>query len=101
MSERRGTQRKPVDVFFNKYLGGHPHLCRALDVSESGMQVVVLSEPDGAMESFPMELRLPGDTKTLWLWGRCVRRRDRKQAIEFVGLSEATRRRIETFVRAA
>jgi hypothetical protein len=88
-------------VFFNKYLGGHPHLCRALDLSPTGMQVVVLSEPDGAMDSFPLELRLPGDQKTLWLWGRSVRRSDRKQAIEFVGLSEAARRRIARFVQAA
>jgi len=101
MSERRGKRRRSVDVFFNKYLGGHPHLCRAVDVSETGMHVVVLSEPDGAMESFPMELRLPGDSQTLWLWGRCVRRKDRKQAIEFVGLSDETRHRIECFVRAA
>ena len=63
MSERRRTDRRPVDVFFNKYLGGHPHLCRTLDLSENGMRIVVLSEPDVSTESFPMELRLPGDNK--------------------------------------
>ena len=101
MSERRRTRRKAVDVFFNKYLGGEPHLCRTLDVSENGMQIVVLSEPDIPVDSFPLELRLPGDDKTLWLFGRCVRRTDRRQSVEFVGLSDHARVRLQSFLEAA
>lgn len=84
MSERRRHTRKPVDLFFNKFLNGHPYLCRAVDLSEKGLLAVTYTEPDVAAESFPLELRLPGQKRSLWMWARTVRRSPKRHAIEFL-----------------
>jgi hypothetical protein len=98
MEERRRHPRKPVDVFLNKFIGGYPHLCRVLDVSEGGIQLMALGEPETRMESFPLELRLPGERATFWLWARRVARRGRREALELVSSSEEDRQRLARFV---
>jgi len=93
------SHRKPVEVFFNQYVGGYPHLCRAVDISKSGVQAVTLSrQPDTHLRSFSLELRLPGEKQTFWLWARQVRKSGRTMALEFVGVSQEDERRIEHFV---
>jgi len=98
MSERRENPRKPVEVFFNKYVGGYPHLCRALDISRTGVQAVNLGQPETHMQSFSLELRLPGEKGTFWLWARRVRSEGRREALEFVATSPEDEHRLERFV---
>src|SRR5689334_19702580 len=76
-AERRTVDRRSADLFFNKFLDGHPFLCRTLDVSERGALVETFAEPASAATRFPVELRVPGGKQTLWLWARCVRRTGR------------------------
>jgi hypothetical protein len=101
MSERRVSGRQEIDFFFNKYLGGYPHLCRSVDLSSSGILADAINEPNIGGESFPIELRLPGDSQTLWLWGRKVRQKGRRQAIRFVNLTEDDERRIARYLAVA
>lgn len=101
MSERRVSSRQSIDFFFNKYLGGHPHLCRSVDLSSTGILADAINEPKIGGESFPIELRLPGDSHTLWVWGRRVRQKGRRQAIHFVNLSEDDGRRISRYLQVA
>jgi hypothetical protein len=82
MDERRKSPRKALSFYFNKYIAGHPYLCRALDISLEGIQAVTLSEPETRFESFPVEIRLPGEPETLWLWAKRVRRSGKREVLE-------------------
>lgn len=95
MSERRHHQRKQVDLFFNKFLDGHPYLCRALDLSEKGLLAVTYTEPEVRAESFPLELRLPGQKRSIWVWARTVRRTAKQHAIEFLRMDARDRRDLD------
>ncbi|MCA9628103.1 MAG: PilZ domain-containing protein [Myxococcales bacterium] len=100
MSERRASTRRPLDVYFNKYLDGQPHLCRSVDLSRTGMRALRLSEPNTSLDAFPVELQLPGDPESLWIWARAVRSDAADQGLEFVGIDAADRQRIDRFLAA-
>ncbi|HEY5956224.1 MAG TPA: PilZ domain-containing protein [Polyangiaceae bacterium] len=100
MSDRRKHPRKQVDLFFNKFLDGHPYLCRAIDLSEKGLLAVTYSEPEVAAGSFPLELRLPGQKRSLWVWARTVRRTAKQHAIEFLRLDPRDRRDLDYHLSA-
>lgn len=94
MLERRSSERKPFDVYFNKFLDGYPYLCRGVDVSAKGILVETFAEPNVHADRFPLELRLPEDDETLWLWARPVRSEGTRQALEFVSLSAPAQRKL-------
>jgi hypothetical protein len=100
MFDRRRRQRTGIDFFFNKYIGGYPHLCRAVDISANGIRAVVINEPATAPDAFPLELRVPGDSRIYWLWGRRVRSRGRVQSIEFTSVGPDDAHRLELLLRA-
>ncbi len=101
MRNRRQSPRKQFDVFFNKYLDGHPYLCRAVDLSPDGMMAVTHVEPTVQNDSFPVEIRFPGEPSSLWLWARTVRREGERQAMEFLGLGRGERRKLERCLAAS
>jgi len=101
MAERRSQARKGVDMYFNKFLSGYPYLCRCLDISLGGALVETYAEPDIAPERFPVELRLPGDDQSLWLWARRTRVSGSRQAFAFVNLSASVRQRLRRCLAAA
>jgi hypothetical protein len=94
MNERRNCRRKTLDLFFNKFLNGHPYLCRTIDVSPKGVLAVTYTEPDTQAESFPVELRLPNSHESLWLWAKTVRWTGRQQAMKFVRVGRRDRARL-------
>jgi hypothetical protein len=96
MSERRHHPRQQVDLFFNKFLDGHPYLCRAVDLSTKGLLALTYSEPEVRAESFPLELRLPGQKRSLWVWARTARRNERHHAIEFLRIDPKDRKALVT-----
>ncbi|HEX2732657.1 MAG TPA: PilZ domain-containing protein [Polyangiaceae bacterium] len=100
-AERRTVDRRSADLFFNKFLDGHPFLCRTLDVSERGALVETFAEPASAATRFPVELRVPGGKQTLWLWARCVRQTGRLQALEFVSMSPPAERHLKRWLERA
>jgi hypothetical protein len=99
MPDRRHAQRLPFDVFFNKFLDGHPYLCRAVDISETGILCDVFTEPETHHESFPLELRLPDDQRTLWVWGRRIRSAGKREAIRFLALHTDDRAVLDDYLR--
>lgn len=101
MNERRRHPRQPVDLFFNKFLNGHPYLCRAVDLSEKGLLAVTYTEPEILAESFPLELRLPGQKRSLWMWARTVRRSRKRHAIEFLRMDPRDRRALDSHLGVA
>ena len=96
MTDRRRHPRLRVDLFFNKFLDGHPYLCRAVDLSEKGLLAVTYTEPEIFAESFPLELRLPGQKRSVWVWARTVRRTTKGHAIEFVRMDPRDRRDLDS-----
>lgn len=44
--ERRTAPRTPAQVYFNKYIDGQPYLCETVSVSETGMLLRRIAEPD-------------------------------------------------------
>lgn len=101
MSERRTQARKPVDLYFNKFLNGYPYLCRCVDLSMGGALVETYAEPEVEQERFPIELRMPGERESMWLWARRTRVAGSRQAFTFVNLSRSVNRRLRRCLAAA
>ena len=94
MNERRRCNRLNLDLFFNKFLNGHPYLCRTLDVSRTGLLATTFTEPRDQPETFPVELRLPNSQESLWLWARTVRRSGHYQAMKFEKMGRRERAKL-------
>lgn len=98
MSERRQNLRLPVEIFFNKYIGGLPFLCRARDLSASGALADTFVEPSGDCQSFAVEIKLPAVSKPIWAWARMVRRVGGCQALRFLAIGAEDRRTLDRFL---
>ena len=94
MDERRRSERLNLDLFFNKFLNGHPYLCRTLDVSPSGILATTFTEPTRQPERFPVELRMPESNESIWLWAKSVRRSGHQQAMTFEKLGRKDRAKL-------
>ena len=105
--DRRQSPRQRVDLLFNKYIDGYPHLCRILDVSEGGLLLARVNEPKVEREFYPVEIGLlePESVETpkrVWLWAKQVWSDDGRQALRFVGIEERDKRALrEMLTRAA
>jgi hypothetical protein len=99
MTDRRAAGRRPIEILFNKYVDGHPQLCRVTDLSRDGMLATRLGGPLREPEAFAIELRLPGDGQVIWAWARSVWRRGRQEAVRFVAIERDDARRIDRFLR--
>jgi hypothetical protein len=70
--ERRENQRRPVDLLVNRFLNGYPYLCRATDISRTGMRIVPLLEPSNAPRYMGLQFQLPGTEDVLTASGEAV-----------------------------
>lgn len=95
MNERRRSNRVNVDLFFNKFIDGHPYLCRTLDVSPSGVLAWTFTEPSSQAGTFPLELRLPGTKDSMWIWAKTVRWSGHLQAMKFEKLGRRDRLKLQ------
>jgi len=99
-SDRRGTDRAFFGgLFMNKYIEGLPHLARVLDLSPGGMMVRKLLEPSTAPKFFAIELGIPWTDERLWIWARCVREWNERQALKFVSMDAKDEARLAEIVR--
>lgn len=57
---RRSTARAKVDVLINRFLDGHPYMCRMTDISPTGLRLVPLLEPKSAPRFMGLQFQLPG-----------------------------------------
>lgn len=64
------------------------------------MRALRLSEPNSSLSAFPVELRLPGDAESLWIWAEAVRAGAGEQALHFVGIDDNDRDRISRYLAA-
>ena len=57
---RRATTRAKVDILINRFLDGHPYMCRMTDISSSGLRLVPLIEPRNPPRFMGLQFQLPG-----------------------------------------
>ena len=92
--ERRAAPRLPAHVYFNKYIDGQPYLCETLELSESGMLIRRVGEPEAARACYAVELAAgpldPGDER-IWLCASTVWQSGEVEALRFVAQSDRDR----------
>jgi hypothetical protein len=98
--ERRGSPRAPLDVFANRFIAGHPYVCRTADISQDGIRVVRLSDPDVLPRYMGLQLQLPGSSEILSAAGEVVfcDESARTVGLRFTTLPAATANAIADFV---
>jgi len=58
--ERRADARREIDVLMNRFLNGSPYLCRASDISRTGMRIHPISGAGSATRFVGLQFQLPG-----------------------------------------
>jgi PilZ domain len=107
-TERRTRRRAKTDLFVNRFLNGHPYLCRMTDLSLSGARLVAINEPRISPPPLFMGLQfqLPGRREIVTASGQTVEEEinddgGRAVSIRFTRLPASAAAAIEAFVAAA
>jgi hypothetical protein len=75
--ERRASDRRTIDLLVNQFLDGYPYLCRATDISHSGMRLRPLLGPTltsalAGTGFMGLQFQLPGSQDVLTASGEAV-----------------------------
>lgn len=102
MSERRSTTRVPFRAYVNKVQDGIASVCRAFDLSASG---IGLKRVDGPValsgEVVSVEFQLPTSSEVLVAHGRMTRLEGRKLGVRFTRLTARHRAMIRGYIATA
>jgi hypothetical protein len=104
MSEKRKTNRVPLDIYLNKYVSGVPYMARTSDISPEGISLAHLIEPQIAGKRVGLQFQLPGSEEVIYAEGEVVREWIDSRAvadgsgIRFTLLTERHRRIIDQYV---
>ena len=83
----RRAARTNLDLYVNKIIGDEPHLARVRDISEDGLFLYRLIEPQtGTTGNVGLELKLPGTDDVIWAVGEVVRHDNPAETREGVGI---------------
>jgi hypothetical protein len=99
----RRHRRTDLDIYVNKIVGDEPHMVRVRDISESGLYLYKLLEPEiDAGTHVGLEIKLPVSDEVIWAVGEVVRedgaRAREGVAVRFVRIAESDRQLISDFV---
>ena len=72
IKERRADPRREVDVLMNRFLNGYPYLCRASDISRTGMRIHPISGVEAATRFVGLQFQLPGSGDVITASGEVV-----------------------------
>jgi hypothetical protein len=61
-----------VDLLINRFLNGYPYLCRATNISRTGIGIVPLNEPAGTTRFVGLQFQLPGSQEIVTASGEAV-----------------------------
>lgn len=107
MSDKRKTKRVPLDIYLNKYMGGVPYMARASDISQEGLSLARLIEPQHEGKRVGLQFQLPGSDEVIYAEGEVVRewadldarRRAKENAgVRFTLLTDRHRKLIDAYV---
>jgi len=102
LPERRSARRIPYRGYVNKVQGGIAAICRAVDLSRSGIafeQLAGPGDPEGRV--LAIEFQLPNSDEVLLARGRATRRQDRSWGMKFTSISPRHRAMIDGYIAAA
>ena len=87
-TDRRTMRRAKTDVFVNRFLNGHPYLCRMTDISLSGARLVTIIEPriNPPPSYMGLQFQLPGRREVMTASGETVTRADDHAVEHAVGV---------------
>lgn len=107
MSEKRKAKRVPLDIYLNKYMGGVPYMARASDISQEGLSLSRLIEPQHEGKRVGLQFQLPGSDEVIYAEGEVVRewaeidakhRKNEASGVRFTLLTERHRKMIDAYV---
>ncbi len=89
MEEARSQERIDCDIILNKIEGGHMNICRATNISLSGMQFMRLLEPqeNGKTRRLRLQFELPGQGEPIWVGAETVYDAEGFVGVRFVNIS--------------
>jgi hypothetical protein len=70
--ERRADPRREIDLLMNRFLNGYPYLCRASDISRTGIRLHAISDAGGTPHFVGLQFQLPGCNEVLTASGEVV-----------------------------
>jgi hypothetical protein len=109
-SDRRYHTRVKLDLFVNRFVNGHPYMCRMTDISRTGARLAPLIEPTGSRapraQFMGLQFQLPGRHEILTASGELVTDEDtggasgRSVGLRFTNLPPDAAWAIEAFLRS-
>jgi hypothetical protein len=105
-SDRRGFERVGTDLLVNRFLDGHPYMCRMTDISRTGARLVPLLEPKSTRPQrfMGIQFQLPGQDAILTASGEAMSPQvddGKGVGIRFSNLPPQSAWAIEAFLKAA
>jgi hypothetical protein len=104
MPATRLNFRASLDLYMNKIVGDEPVMVRTRDISESGLFMYKLLEPEAPADFVGLEMQLPNSEDVIWAVGQIVRQERRPDgegfAVRFVRLAARDRELIASYVAA-
>jgi len=107
-SDRRTFERVGTDLYVNRFLNGHPYMCRMTDLSRTGARLMPLLEPDAsrAPRFMGLQFQLPGQEEVLTASGETMSLPSGDGArggvgVRFTNLPPQAAWAIEAFLKAA
>jgi hypothetical protein len=107
-SDRRSFGRVGTDLYVNRFVNGHPYMCRMTDISRTGARLVPLLEPrtDGGPRFMGLQFQLPGQTEVLTASGETISIQNddgtrESVGVRFTNLPAQAAWAIEAFLKAA
>ncbi|MCY1078513.1 PilZ domain-containing protein [Archangium lansingense] len=105
MSDKRKNARVPLDIYLNKYMGGVPYMARAADISQEGLSLARLLEPEQDARRVGLQFQLPGSEEVIYAEGEVVRewieaspRQPERSGVRFTLLTQRHRQMIDDYV---
>ncbi len=100
--DRRADPRRDIDLLMNRFLNGYPYLCRASDISRTGMRIHPISGANAATRFVGLQFQLPGSADVITASGEIVPglTKDGPYGVRFTRMPAISAARIGRFLAA-
>jgi hypothetical protein len=107
-TDRRHHRRTKIDVLVNRFLNGHPYMCRMTDISRTGARLIPIIEPKISPPPafMGLQFQLPGQDEIITASGEAVVESNvddggRAVGVRFTNVPAQSAGIIEAFLNAA
>ncbi len=86
--DRRQQRRAKTDLFVNRFMNGHPYLCRMTDLSRTGARLVAINQPrlNPTPRFMGLQFQLPGRPEIVIASGETVSQGESSDGGHIVGI---------------